>query len=115
MTLTETWALALFGWLGYNLIVFYIEKNAADEKDEPFNYVHFKNTHWDNWLVTFVFAIPIVYWGHELHDGVVSYIFVHAFGLEIPWHDVYYMGPGIFVEMLVWGIKKLKEKLNKFD
>ena len=115
MTTLEIWALAFCGWLGYNILVFYIEKNAADDLDKPFDYIHYYNTHWDNWIVTFLFAIPIVYWGPDLHSGIISKLFVSIGGVEIPWNNAYYAGPGVFVEMLVWGYKKLKQKLDKLD
>lgn len=107
ISIYEIWAIALFGWLGFNVLIFYMEKNKADDKDEHFDYKHFYETHWDNWLVTLLFAIPIVYYGPQIHNAIM-----HLTGWEFKWHDIFYAGPGIFVEFLVWGIKEINKKLN---
>jgi hypothetical protein len=107
MQTIEIWSIALFGWLGFNILVFYIEKNKADSQDIHFNYRHFYETHWDNWAVTLFFAIPIVYYGPQIH-----YAIMHVFSMEYKWHDIFYAGPGIFVEFLVWAIKEINKKLS---
>jgi hypothetical protein len=107
METLEIWIIALFGWAGFNILVFYIEKNKSDEQDIEFNYRHFADTHWDNWFVTLFFAVPIVYYGPEIHQGIMELT-----GWDIKWNMIFYAGPGIFVEILVWGLKEINKKLS---
>lgn len=103
MDLHSKWLLASYGWLGYNLLVFFIEKQAADRKQKAFNYKLFIEGHWDNWLVTAFFAAPVVYYGPDIHATIMDIL--HAMGIawEIKWNDIFYAGPGAFVEILYWG------------
>jgi hypothetical protein len=103
----EIWALALLGWFGYNLIVFYIEKNKHDEENAPFNYNEFFLKHWDNWLFTLFFAIPMVYYGPDIHEALM-----HSLGLDFEWKDGFYAGPGVFAELLIWAYKKFRNNLK---
>lgn len=107
MQTPEIWIIALFGWLGFNVLIFYMEKNKADDEDRHFNYQHFVDTHWDNWAVTLLFSVPIVYYGPHIHEAIMNLT-----GWDIKWHNMFYAGPGIFVEILVWGLKEINKRLS---
>jgi len=117
--LTTKWALALYGWALFNIFVFYYQKQRADRKKEDFQYLEFIKSHVDDWLVTLAVAPLIVGFGQEIHSAVMDVV-EYLFGFRIKWYDLFYAGPGPFVEFLYFCGVKLwpvvqKKILSKFQ
>ena len=114
MGVLEKWAIGLSGWAGYHILVFHILKDQADDKDEKFNYRCYWAKNWDDFLVSFLFTIPIVYWGPEIHVQLMTILsMTTGMSFDLPWSDVFYAGPGIFVQVAVWLLKILFKKVKE--
>lgn len=101
------WLIALSGWFGYNLLVWFFQKQTADRKGQRFDYRHFASTHVDDWIVTFVFCVPIVYYGPLIHEFIMAVLNLYV-DWHIKWYDIFYAGPGPLVEFLYFfGMKLL--------
>lgn len=114
MDLTTKWAIAIYGWFGYNLLAWFIQKQKADRKKQKFNYLQYADTHVDNWVVTLFFAAPVVYFGPEIHATVIHMIdVITPWDIKMPWSDVFYAGPGPFVELLYFFASKAWPAIQK--
>lgn len=112
MDLTTKWLIALYGWVAYNMFFFFIEKEKADKKYKKFNLLFFFNTHWDNWVITLIFSIPIVYYGEQIHGLIMSFT-ESLFGFKVQWYDIFYAGPGPLVELIYFIATKVWPAIKK--
>lgn len=94
--------IAFFGSVVYNIILFVFAKDNCDKEGKPFPYLVYARMNWDNWLLTFCVA-PIVVW--YLAD--ILTLINHFFGLSMPVLEVYYLGAGVLVEVMYFGLTKL--------
>lgn len=95
---------ALFGWLAFNVILFRIEKDKADDSDLQFNIKGYFLKVWDNWLASLVCVPIVLYLGYkQLSIGMID--------AENPqWQDLYYLGAGFLPELVIVAWKKWKAK-----
>lgn len=95
---------ALFGWLAFNLIMFRMEKDAADDIGKPFDLWAYTCKTWDNWAAS-LFCVPVVlYLGYyQLDIGMID--------VSHPkWYYLYYLGAGVLPEAIIVAYKKWKSK-----
>jgi hypothetical protein len=95
---------ALFGWLAFNVILFRIEKDKADDTDQGFSIKAYVKKYWDNWLASLVCVPIVLYLGYnQLSIGMID--------VDSPeWKDIYYLGAGFFPELVIVAWKKWKSK-----
>lgn len=95
---------AIFGWLAFNVILFRVEKDQADDNNLPFNLRGYFLKTWDNWLASLVCVPVLLFVGYnKLEIGMID-----VQGLQ--WNDFYYLGAGIVPELVIVSWKKWKEK-----
>lgn len=112
------WAIAFYGWLLYNAIIFFTNKEYFDLKYQKMDYRGFAGSHWDNWVMTALLAPAIVLYGPEIHSWVFTYL-NYALGgaitINLPWNSAFYLGCGPLAEFLYWllikKMKKIKPKI----
>ena len=97
------WA-ALFAWLAFNVIMFSMKKDEADDVDTAFNIKAYILKVWDNWLASLVCVPIVLYLGYnQLNIGMID--------AENPeWKDLYYLGAGFVPEAVITLWKKWKAK-----
>jgi hypothetical protein len=95
---------AFFGWLAFNVILFRIEKDKADDLSESFDLKKYFLKSWDNWLASLVCVPIVLYLGaNQIGIGVID--------AENPdWKDLYYLGAGFLPELIIVAWKKWKAK-----
>lgn len=95
---------ALFGWLAFNVIIFRIEKDKADEGELEFSIGKYAKRNWDNWLASLVCVPIVLYLGYnQLSIGMID--------AENPeWRDLYYLGAGFLPELIIVSWKRWKAK-----
>lgn len=114
MDLTSKWSIALYGWMAYNLIVWYVEKQKSDRTSTSFDWPKYFTTHYDDWIVTLFFAYPVVERGPEIHQLILTLIdVISPVDVNIPWSDVFYAGPGPLVQLLYFLATKLWPAMKK--
>lgn len=97
--------IALVGWLGWNVMIFHIDKDQYDDKGVDFPLKQYFLQSWDNWLASLVMVPALLYIGNKGLDLPGS---VFGFDKDISWSDLYYLGSGFFTELIIWAIKKYK-------
>jgi len=99
---------ALFGWLAFNVIMFSMEKDGADQLNVEFSPLQYFYKKWDNWLASLICVPIVLYLGyHNLNIGMID--------IESPkWAYLYYLGAGFLPELVIAWYKKWKLK-NKSD
>lgn len=103
--ITSKILITLLGWGAWNVFLFNIEKDKADEANLFFSFSNYVQKQWDNWLAS-LFIVPILLWiGSQEMD-------IHIFGDTGPlkWQDIYLLGSGFFYEAVIFSYKKWKEK-----
>lgn len=100
---------AFFGSFVWAVILWSIAKNPYDSKKIDFPYGQYCKQNIDNWLVTLACA-PILVW--YLPD-IVSIINERT-GWNLKFYKIYYLGVGVFVELLYVGIALLFKWKQKF-
>jgi len=95
---------AFFGWLAFNVILFRIEKDKADDLDQAYDLKKYFSKSWDNWLASLVCVPIVLYLGYnQIGIGVID--------AEKPeWKDLYYLGAGFLPELIIVAWKKWKAK-----
>lgn len=95
---------ALAGWLAFNLMLFRIEKDQADDHGKLFDLPGYVSRTWDNWLVSLIFIPVILYIGYKQLDiGMID-------ATHVTWSDLYYLGAGVLPEFCIVTWKKWKAK-----
>jgi hypothetical protein len=103
MDLTSKWFIALYGWAGLNIIIFWIQKQKADKSGQDFNYWNFFKTHVDDWAVTLFFVVPVVSDGPDIHKFTMQILnYISPVEINIPWYNFFYAGPGLLAQTLYW-------------
>lgn len=105
MDLTTKWLIALYGWIGFNFIVWYWLWNKSEKKKEKFKWGEYFYTHVDNWAFTALFTVPIVFNGPEIHAFIMLFykaVAPEPMYVDIPWYDFFYAGPGPLAELVYW-------------
>lgn len=95
---------ALFGWAAFNIILFRIDKDKADDSNELFSVGSYFKKYWDNWLASLVCVPIVLYIGYnQLNIGFID--------VDNPnWNDLYYLGAGFMPELVIVAWKKWKAK-----
>jgi hypothetical protein len=95
---------SLFAWLAFNVILFRMEKDIADDKNEAFNLGLYLQKTWDNWLASLVCVPVLLYIGmSKLDIGVID-------AGSLQWSDLYYLFSGFLPELVIVLWKKWKIK-----
>jgi len=97
--------ISLIGWLGWNIIIFRIDKDQYDDQKLAFPLRQYILQSWDNWLASLVMVPVLMYIGHR---GLNLPGSIFGFGEDVAWSDLYYLGSGFFTEAIIWAIKKYK-------
>lgn len=95
--------IALLGWIGWNVIIFRIDKDKKDDEGTTFPLKQYALQSYDNWLSSLVMVPILVYIGHK---GLNLPGSLFGFDKDIAWSDLYYLGAGFFTEVIIWAIKK---------
>ena len=104
---TLHYALALFGWFLYNLLIFNVSKDKVDNENKRFNYKAYVSKHWDNWLFTLCLAPVLVYY---MADLIV--LFSQWLERDVPELEIYYLGSGVLTEIVYYLLSKLTRLKN---
>jgi len=98
----KQFAIAFFGSLVDNYILFVIAKNNCDQAGKEFEYVKYFKMNWDNWILTFLLA-PVLVW--YLPD-IVALVNTHL-STELQEYKIFYLGAGPLTELVLFGIFRL--------
>lgn len=96
------YVIAYFGALVYVFLLFMLAKNKCDIAEKDFQYVKYCKMNWDNWLATLLVS-PIV----VLYMPDIVLLVNRVFHIDIPALDIYSLGAGVLVELLMFGLAKL--------
>ena len=96
------YAIAFFGSIIYNYVLFVIAKNKCDQEEKDFPYLKYFKMNWDNWGLTFMLA-PVLVWYMPDSVGLIN---AHM-ATELGEHEVFYLGAGPLTEVLLFGMFKL--------
>ena len=97
--------ITLAGWLAWNTIIFRIDKDKYDDRNEAFPLKQYVLQSYDNWLAS-LFMIPVLlYMGYK---GLGFNVFSGIGMDKLEWSDAYYLGSGFFTEAVIFAIKKWK-------
>lgn len=97
-------AAAVFGWLAFNVLLFRIEKDQADDAGQHFNLGKYVQKTWDNWLASFFFIPVLLFIGYNrLEIGMID-------AQSFKWSDLYYLCSGFAAEVVIVAWKKWKNK-----
>lgn len=94
--------IAYFGAAVYIFLLFMVAKGNCDKVEKDFEYLKYCKMNWDNWVATLLVS-PFIVW---YMDDIVLLI-NRVFGWELPVLQVYSLGAGVLVELLMFGIAKL--------
>lgn len=97
--------IAFVGWLGWNIIIFRIDKDQNDDQKIPFPFKQYALQSYDNWLSSLVMIPVLLYIGDK---GLNLPGSIFGFDHDLQWQDLYYLGAGFFTEVIIWAIKKYK-------
>lgn len=95
--------ISLIGWLGWNIIIFRIDKDRYDDIGNEFPLRQYFLQSWDNWLASLIMVPVLLYVGDR---GLNLPGSVFGFDKDMAWSDIYYLGAGFFTEAIIWAIKK---------
>lgn len=97
--------IALVGWLGWNIVIFRIDKDQHDDQKIDFPLKQYFLQSWDNWLSSLIMVPVLLYIGDR---GLHLPGSIFGFDGDMAWSDLYYLGAGFFTEAIIWAIKKYK-------
>jgi|SRR6478609_4656663 len=92
---------AAIGWFTWTVVMLSMYK---DENEKTWSFWAYTKEHWDNWLANFAVALALLWIGKNKLDIPM----VDGEGLQ--WKDIYYLGSGFFLELLIKAIKFFKSK-----
>lgn len=98
--------ISLAGWFAWNVIIFRIDKDQADDKKIPFPLKQYSLQSYDNWLASLAMVPIILYFGYKGLGIPGAFASVDLTGLT--WSDAYYVTSGFFTEAIIFAIKKWK-------
>lgn len=104
------YVLAAYGFLIYTVVMFVMEKDEYDDKDQHFSVKKYLNKNWDNWLLSIILVPIIATKAQDIWAGAMEMA-----GKEWNFYDIYYLGVGAVVEALYTGIKWIKNKRKKLS
>lgn len=98
--------ITIFGWFAWNAVIFRIDKDQYDERNEVMNIRQYALQSWDNWLTSACMIPVLLYIGYKGLGIEGAFIAIDVEKLE--WSDLYYLGSGFFTESVIFAIKKWK-------
>lgn len=96
------YAIAFFGSLLYNYVLFVIAKNNCDKAETSFDYQKYFKMNWDNWGLTILVAPVLVLYLPDIVELLNQRLNTQAKLL-----DVYYLAAGPLSEVILFGMFKL--------
>ncbi len=101
----NTYLLALYGWIFFNVLLLGLEKDKVDDKRKPFNFQVWWKYHWDNILITLL-AVPVVV---EFTDDLWKLIVIDWIGKEIAYNRLSLLGAVPLVQLIYYLIRKISK------
>ncbi len=95
--------ISLVGWIGWNVLIFHIDKDRYDDQGIKFPLGQYIMQSWDNWLASLVMVPILLYVGSK---GLSLPGTLFAIDHDMAWSDLYYLGSGFFTECIIWAVKK---------
>lgn len=90
----------LLGWAAFNFLML---SNYKDEHEQSWNWTAYKKEHWDNWVLSGLFALVLLWVGYGGFD-------LEPMGFELKWSNIYYLCSGVAPEVALRAWKKFKSK-----
>ena len=98
--------ISLAGWFAWNVIIFRIDKDQADDRGIDFPLKQYALQSYDNWLASLALVPIILYFGYKGLGIPGAFSAIDITGLT--WSDAYYVASGFFTEAIIFAIKKWK-------
>ena len=107
----EDWLIAIAGCIGWNVLLWGLAHDEADKEDKSFNWVKYKRSNLDDFVVTLLVGVPLVVWKNEwLWEVLVNRVPLYFVGtwVSIPYDCVGLLFAGPVIQLCYMGVKKIR-------